>query len=188
LQAEKSRGWEAGLRGRSNDDQFSAQLSYFDIEVKDIIDFDNATFRLLNRSRLISRGVELELTWQPVNWLEWRAGAIYNETTFRGATQAPPNRSKWRGSSELVWKPLDTIEIGLRVLAVSSSKASSFHTGARVHTLGGYERVDLRVGWQPRDFVEVFFEIENLTDRTYREAVGFEAPGIGPRLGVTLRY
>ena len=76
----------------------------------------------------------------------------------------------------------------MRVLAVGSSKASAAGIGGRVVTLNGYERVDVRVGWTPREWLSVFFEIENLTNATPREAVGFEAPGIAPRVGMTLRH
>jgi outer membrane cobalamin receptor len=189
LRSEKSRGWEVGLRGHAFDGRVSAQLSYFDLEVDDLIDFDNSGFvpRLVNRDRLISRGVELEVDWKAFDHLVWRGGVTYNPTDFDGTSLQPQNRSRWRGFSELRLEPVRTFEIGLRLLLVGSMKASSLHTGCRVVTLNGYERIDLRVGWQPRDWIELSFEIENLTDRTYREAVGFEAPGIGPRVGVTLR-
>ena len=78
--------------------------------------------------------------------------------------------------------------MSLRVFAVSSLKASSFATGSDVTTLAGYERVDLRVTYLHENWLDVFVEIENLTDRTYREAVGFESPGIAPRAGITLRH
>jgi outer membrane receptor protein involved in Fe transport len=73
------------------------------------------------------------------------------------------------------------------LLLVGPVKASSFQTGDRQLTLNGYGRVDFRAGWTPCDDLELFFEIQNLTDRTYREAVGFEAPGIAPRVGLVWR-
>ena len=187
LLVEKSRGWEVGLRTHAWDRRVSAQISYFDLVVKDLIDFDSAAFELVNRGRLVSRGVELELEWRALEWLRTRGGATFNPTDFEGTSMAPQNRSRWRGFGELVLMPRPSLEVALRFLAVSSVKASSFQTGDRVLTLAGYERIDLRVGWQARDGLELFFEIENLTDNTHREAVGFESPGIAPRVGLTLR-
>jgi iron complex outermembrane receptor protein/vitamin B12 transporter len=190
LNAEQSRGWEVGLRGSGLGGRLSGQLSYFDIEVENLIDFDNTGFvpRLVNRQELVSRGIELELTWQPLEWLRSRGGLTFNPTDFDGTSREPENRSRWRGFIELDLRPLPSIGASLRVLAVSSVKASSFHTGPRQITLAGYERIDVRLDWQPRDWIELFVEIENLSDRTYREAVGFESPGISPRAGASLRF
>ena len=188
LRLEESRGWEVGIRGRSEEGELSGQLSYFDLEVKDIIDFDTTTFGLRNRSRLISRGVEVEVAWQPLEWLGGRGGATFNPTDFKNTSREPENRSRWRGYGEIVVTPTPTLEMTLRVLAVSSVKASSFDTGGRVVTLAGYERLDARIAWDAKEWLEIFLEIENLTDRTPREAVGFESPGIAPRVGFVFRH
>jgi vitamin B12 transporter len=187
LDPEESRGWEVGLRASSRDGHLRGQMSYFDIEVKDLIDFDAASFSLVNRGRLISRGVEIETSWQARDWVHFLGSVTFNPTDFEGTSLQPENRPKWRGFGELRLGPVHDVEFKLRVLAVGSSKASSFATGARQITLAGYERIDVRIGWTPRDWVELFFEIQNLSDRTYREAVGFESPGIAPRIGLTLR-
>lgn len=188
LLVEKSRSWEVGLRGRAFGDRLRGQLSYFDIQVSDIIIFDASEFRLRNESRLISRGVEIEFEWEARDWLELRGGVTFNPTDFEGTSVSPENRSRWRGFGELTLTPVDRFEMSLRVFAVSSIKASSFATGSRVTTLAGYERVDLRMTYLHENWLDIFVEIENLTDRTYREAVGFESPGIAPRAGVTLRH
>jgi hypothetical protein len=117
-----------------------------------------------------------------------RGGITYNPTDFENTSLSPENRSRWRGFAHLNVRPLDQIEMSLRVLAVSSSKASSFQTGNRVITLAGYERVDVRVTYQPQKWLEAFVEIQKLTNQTHREAVGFESPGIAPRLGLTIRH
>ncbi|MAG32347.1 MAG: hypothetical protein CL908_15810 [Deltaproteobacteria bacterium] len=188
LLVEKSHGWELGVRGQALGGRIAGQISYFDIRVKDIIVFDTSVFRLRNERRLISRGVELELGWRPSDWAGLRGGVTFNPTDFEGTSSSPENRSRWRGFGEIVLRPTPTVEVGVRMLGVGPSKASSFHTGNRVMTLAGYERVDLRLAWLPTDWLDLIFEIENLTDRTYREAVGFEAPGIAPRAGATIRY
>ncbi len=187
LRNETSRGFEIGLRGVALDGRLRAQLGYFDLVVRNLIDFDDATFRLLNRSRLVSRGVELEFDWRVNGWLELRGGVTFNDTNFAGTGGPnPENRPRWRGFATAVARPFERIELTLRVLGQSSVRASSFRTGGRVDRSGGYERIDLRVAWRARDWLQLFAEVENLSDRTDREAVGFEAPGIAPRIGLTL--
>lgn len=187
LRSEKSRGWEIGARGEILDGRLRGQLSYFDVRVKDLIDFNAATFQLQNRRRLISQGVELELGWQALDWIDLRGGLTWNTTDFRGISDDPLNRPRWRGFATIAVEPTERLELAIRALLVGPSKASSYQTGARELTLAGYERIDIRVGWIATDGIELFVEVENLTNATPREAVGFESPGIAPRAGVILR-
>lgn len=187
LRKETSRGWEIGLRTKSLDGKVRAQLSYFDLRVRDLITFDNQAFSLANQQRLISHGVELEIDWQPDDCFEIHGGGTWNHTRFKDSPVNPENRPRWRGFLELRAKPIPTLELTVRAIASSSLKATSFRTQPRVDTLNGYGRLDLRAAWEANDRLELFFEIQNVTDTTPREAVGFESPGIAPRAGITLR-
>ena len=187
LRVEKSRGWEVGVRATALEGRLRGQLNYFEVEVKNLIDFDSATFTLVNRSRLVSRGNEFEFGWQALEWLDLRGGVTFNHTNFAGGGPDPTNRPVWRGYAEFAVEPVQTVELSVRLLAVGSVKATSFRTRSSVSTLSGYERVDVRAAWSPVDWIDLFVEIENLTDRTYRESIGFESPGIAPRAGVTFR-
>ncbi len=187
LRPEKSKGYEIGVRAHALDGRLRGQISYFDLRVKDLIDFNAAAFRLENRQRLISRGAEIELSWRTLDWLDLRAGVTFNPTDFEGTSEAPLNRSRWRGFAAIAVQPTDKIELDLRMLFIGPSKASSFSTGGRIDTLAGYARFDVRASWSVREWIDLFVEIENLTNETHREAVGFESPGIAPRAGVTIR-
>ena len=188
LRKERSRGWEVGVRGRTPDGRLRGQLSYFDLRVRDLIDFDGATNTLVNRSRLISRGIEAEVVWDATAWLSLRAGGTWNYTDFEGSPDAPRSRPRLRGFAEIVGRPTDAVTLTLRVLGVSSIKSASLVTGFAQTTLAGYERVDVRAAWTPCDGLELFAEVGNLTNATPREAVGFESPGIFPRAGLVLRH
>ncbi|MBY0400510.1 TonB-dependent receptor, partial [Myxococcota bacterium] len=132
------------------------------------------------------RGVEVQLDWRPDPIVELVAATSFNPTDFGGTSRAPLNRPRWRGFAELHARPFANWDFLVRVLAVGSSKASAAAIGGRVITLAGYERVDLRATWTPLAGFDVYLEIENATHRTHREAVGFESPGIAPRIGVAL--
>jgi len=187
LRSEKSKGWEIGMRGELLEGRLRGQVSYFDLRVKDLIDFNPALFQLENRQRLVSRGVELELGWKALDWLDLRGGMTFNDTYFQGSGADPLNRPRWRGFGSVVIEPTESLEFTFRALAVGSSKASSFQTGGRVDTLAGYLRLDFRATWAALDWVDLFVEVENFTNTTPREAVGFESPGIAPRAGIMLR-
>lgn len=186
LGIERSQGFEAGLRYRSAADRLGAQLGYFDLEVENLHDFDAQLFRIVGRGRLVSRGVEAQIDWRPQPIFELVAAASFNPTDFGGTSRPPLNRPRWRGFVELHARPFADWDFLVRALAVGSSKASAAAIGGRIVTLAGYERVDLRATWSPLAELDVYLEIENATNRTHREAVGFESPGIAPRIGLTL--
>lgn len=186
LAIERGRGWEAGLRYRSVRGDLALQLGYFDLSVENLHDFDAAAFEIVARGRLLSRGVELEAEWSLAPGLSLIGAASFNPTDFGGTSRPPLGRPRWRGFLELHARPFPAWDVQLRALAVGSSKASAAAIDGRVVTLAGYERIDLRITHTPWPGLDVFFEIENLSDRTAREAVGFESPGIAPRIGLAL--
>ena len=189
LRVEKSRSYEIGSRATWQEGRLRGQLSYFEIKVRDPVTFVSAPPRLVNANPLVSRGVELELGWQALEWLDLRGGVTFNYTNFSGTGGPDPeNRPAWRGFAAVVMRPTETLELELRASARSSFQASSFQTDGRVDTLNGTERIDVRAAWTPLPWMDLFVEIENLTNATPREAVGFESPGIAPRAGAVLRF
>ena len=71
---------------------------------------------------------------------------------------------------------------------VALADLAALVTGFAEQTLHGYERLDVRVGWTPCESLEIFAEVENVTNATPREAIGFESPGVFPRAGIVLRH
>ena len=69
LRSETSNGVDVGLRyQRPSAHGLSAELSVFHVDYEDLIDFDFATFRLVNRSEVTADGAELRLGWQAEHW------------------------------------------------------------------------------------------------------------------------
>lgn len=188
LGIERSQGWEVGVRYGEPGDLLSAQIGYFDLEVEGLHDFDAELFRIVARGRLVSRGAEVELHLRPAEWLGIDGAMSFNPTDYGGTSLPPLNRPRWRGFVELHAKPHADWDVMLRALVVGPSKATAagLDFGSKTITLAGYERIDWKTTWTALEGFDVFFEIENLTNRTHRESVGFESPGISPRVGVAL--
>jgi len=186
LKAERSEGWEVGLRSRLFGERVFGRLAYFDIEVKNLIDF--ADGKLINQSRVLSRGVEVEVEIRFSRRLSLGRSATFNPTDIVGSSDELPQRPRWQGELHVFGRPLEgleSLELGLRVLFVGDSQDFSIPTGDR--TLENYSKVNVTASWQPHDRVKLLLAIENLFDAEYQEAVGFPAVGIYPRVGVELR-
>ena len=79
LVPEKSKGWDVGLERAFWDGRVHGSVTYFELRVKNLIDFDPDLFLLVNRSKVRSRGVEMELSVRPHDDVELTGNATYND-------------------------------------------------------------------------------------------------------------
>ncbi len=191
LRPERSNGFDASVRQSLWDDRLNARLTYFDIDVDNLIDFNATTFRLENLASATSRGAELELTALPLETLELTVHTTYVDASGRSegddGSLRLRNRPRWRGGFGATWSPLDSVEAHLQALFVGDSIDTAAPTGDERVRLSGYHRLDLALAWQAADWVSLFVAIDNLTDSDYEEVLGFPAVGIRPRAGIELQ-
>jgi len=187
LVPEHSKGWDVGLSRSFWKDRVDARITYFEIHVRDLIDFvPEPQPHLLNRSSVRSRGVEFELNARLLESLALDGNLTFTDTDIRHTSDELLNRPRWQGALTLVWTPLDGVTLRLAALIVGAVKDASVPTGGQ--TLDPWGRVDLSAAWRVRKHVSVYLEIDNLLDASYEELIGFRAPGIRPRAGVIARF
>jgi vitamin B12 transporter len=154
------RGWRAGLTG-------------FDNRLRNLIDFDFATFSNVNVGRARSRGVEVTLGWQSER-LALRLGATRLDAEDRDSGLPLLRRPRESASVVLTARPgawtlnLTTRHVGARadVDPVTFARRDN----------PGYTRLDLAAQWRLDERWAPYLRIENLADREYSEALGFPAP------------
>jgi vitamin B12 transporter len=185
LKSERSWGWDFSASRSFWKDRLEGRLTYFEGEVKDLIDFDSALRQLVNRDKVTSKGVEFELSTKIFDFLELEGHLTYTKTDIVDSPVNLLNRPRWRGGWTLTWKPAEAVLVRVVSLAVGKVKDSSIPTGAR--TLDSWLRVDLSATWRYREHLSFYLKIDNLLDANYEETLGFRAPGIRPRAGVMWR-
>jgi vitamin B12 transporter len=182
LDVEKSVGWDVGADVVFWDRRVRLNVTYFEIRVKDLIDFDFASFQLVNRDRVSSKGVEIgfgaDLPWN----LSLSGSVTRARTKIRNSSARLRRRPGWRASGGLRWSPHERASVGLDALWVGSVHDESNPTGPV--KLGDYVRFDARGEVRVWRDVSVYLAIDNLFDESYQEAVGVPAMGIRPRAGV----
>ncbi|MFP6663141.1 MAG: TonB-dependent receptor [Deltaproteobacteria bacterium] len=186
LVPERSRGWDLGVGWEFLDARANASLTYFDLDVENLIDFNSDTFLLENLAQVESNGVEAELRLEPIAGVAITAHATWNDVRDSETGTRLLNRPKWRGGLGLLWQVNHAVETRLQALFVGPLPAESVPTG--VVTLGAYQRVDLAISWQALPWLQVYITIDNLLDQRFQEEVGIPAPGIRPRAGVQARF
>jgi outer membrane receptor protein involved in Fe transport len=186
LDPERSEGFDVSVGRSFWGGRIAARATYFDIEVKDLIDFDPGPPPLLvNRSKIESHGFEMELRADPFPWLGFTGSVTHTVTDIKESSADLLNRPRWQGNLSLVWNPFPAVTLRTVALFVGPVKDSSIPTGP--DTLDSWTRVDFSTVWRLDEHLSVFLEIDNLLDADYEEAIGFPASGIRPRAGVQWR-
>jgi iron complex outermembrane receptor protein/vitamin B12 transporter len=186
LRPETSRSVDAGVTQTLWEKRVTIGATYFYNDFDDLIDFDFATFRLVNLRAVTTAGVEMSLQVRPWAVLGFAAHLTYVTTDIKGSTDTLRNRPQWRGGFTLHGRPWPALEMNLTALFVGETRDASIPTDTV--TLDAYTRVDLAVNWTINATWLAFLTVDNLFDERYEEFVGFPAPGINPRLGIQARF
>jgi vitamin B12 transporter len=148
-----------------------------------LIDFDFATFRLVNRSHVRIDGVETSLEYRPIDTLS--LAATWTQSHFEVADDARLlYRPKSYGGVDVNWQPNDEWNVFADVHWSAKRHGSSVPTGDR--DLDSYERVNLSISRRLAAAAKIYFNLDNALDSSYEDAVGFPTRGIQARLGFTL--
>ncbi len=182
LDPEKSKGWDVGFDLRLWDGRFLLTATWFEIRVEDLIDFDFATFQLVNRNEVTSKGLEIGLlAFLPYD-LTFNGSVTRVRTNIVDSETRLRRRPGWRTSADLQWTPHERLELGITAVWVGSVYDESNPTG--LVKLDDYVRFDFRSEVRVWREVSLYLAIDNLFDAHYQEAVGTPSMGIRPRAGV----
>jgi vitamin B12 transporter len=172
LQPEDSRSAELGLEHVAGGWRFVA--TGFENRLRNLIDFDFATFRDVNVGRARTRGVEAEVGFR------------------RGIVDASVNGT---------WLDTEDLATGLELLRRPRRSANAVLTarpGGWTLSLVGryvgeradvdpvtfartvnpsYTRFDVAARWKALSWLSPYARVENVGDQAYRQALGFPSPG-----------
>lgn len=184
LTPETADSWDVGITWNSIDN-FDLYAAYFSNTYHDLIDFDAATFRFVNRKQVDSKGLELQVNWKPINTLTLSAHSSYTDLNLKNSDSQLLGRPEWRVGSAAIWQTAPNWDMRLDLQWSGEQYASSLYTGESViEKLDDYYRLDWNISWQASDRLSIKFAVDNLLDERYYTAVGFQAPGRLMRLAL----
>lgn len=186
LRVETSETFEVGVEQAFAQRTMVASLTVFNTDYEDLIDFDFATFRLVNRSRVQIDGIEAAFTWQATPTLNARMHATVTDIELDDSMAQLLYRPEEYGGVQATWRWQDRWSAHAQLQYVGERAGSSVPTGDR--TLGSYHRVDVAVSHDFSDRLTLFGAVDNLFDKDYQEALGFPDAGIQVRFGATMSF
>ncbi len=187
LLPERSRTSEVGITRFFDAHRLKLDLALFDNLFHNEIDFDNNTFKFVNRSEVSGRGGEIEATYEASAVWRVRAEATYVQVDPKDSGIPIRQRPKWRGSFELTARPAADWTLSATVLSVAPTFDTTVISPPSLY-LGGYTRLDVNAGWQTTQQLRLYLAVDNVLDHRIEEAYGFLESGITPRAGFRYRF
>ncbi len=184
LVPEKSRGIEIGATQSLRESSLTLSATYFSNQYINAIDFQEVPVpKLVNRSEITTEGIEAAIHFKAGRRLDLSSHLTYLETDIKGVEEVLRNRPKWRGGITVQWRPLSSLVVNADVLYIGKVSDSSIPTDDP-DLVGDYTRINFAVTWTASPTWHYFLVVDNLLDEDYEEAIGFQAPGINPRIGL----
>jgi len=162
------------------------EFSVFHNDYENLIDFDPERFTNVNRSRVVTQGVEASGRVAIGRALEVEAHLTYMNTDIRDSDARLRGRPEWRGGVVANWRLNDAWALTASLLALDRVYDASIPTGGVF--LDGYRRLDLAASYRYSESLRLGLAVDNLLDESYFEAVGFPAAGIRARINATYGF
>ncbi len=170
LLPETTEGFDLGVQQRLGDSDVTLDLTWFDIDFDQLIEFDLTSFTFGNVARASSSGAEFTLRYRPDISTSLEFSHTWNRTEDEATGNPLARRPKNRTTAVAQLQPTERFTVAVMAAFVSDRIDSD---GA---VMDDYTKVDLHLsyGWSP---FKPFVRIENALDEDYFEVPGFVTPG-----------
>lgn len=187
LKPEEADGWDAAVFTDLLDGKLRAELGYFSIDTKNLIDFDPITNAYGNIAKAKSEGVEFSLSYAITDALTLVGNYTYtdatNEVTGAQLIRIPENAAY----AEVDWRVTEKLNLTLTGRYNSSEDDVDPNTFLGT-TNKSWTTLDLAARYAVTDKLEVYGRVENLTDEDYQDVAGYGEPGAAVYGGVRVRF
>lgn len=179
LSPERSRGFDVGVT--SSFFGLQSDVTYFETNYKNLINFNTETFTPENISCAKVKGIETRLALKEFEWIEPYVTYTYldSENNETGASLA--RRAKHQGGMGFAFIPIEKLKLNTNAFYIASRKDSG---GAK---MDDYFIVSGTAQYEVYDGIEPYIRVQNLFDRDYEEIPGYGTPGASVFVGFEVR-
>lgn len=170
LLPETTEGYDLGVQQRLGDSGVTLDLTWFDIDFDQLIEFDLTSFTFGNVARASSSGAEFTLRYRPGVSTSLEVSHTWNRTEDKATRNPLPRRPKNRTTAVAQLQPTERFAAAVMAAFVSDRIDSD------ATVMDDYTKVDLHLSYS-LTWLRPFVRIENLLDEDYFEVPGFVTPG-----------
>jgi len=192
LKPETSTGWDAGLEQRLDLWGLSADATWFDNDIHDLIDGytdANYVFHYANTGHARTYGVETSLLAQPLSTLDLKLAYTWlrtNDLTNGGELLRRPHHTV---SGTATWRPVADVSTFATLTWIGARNDDDFAFGAPpIVRLSPYTLLSFGGAWQATENLQLYARMTNALDRHYEEVFGYGTPGRAAYAGVRVSF
>jgi vitamin B12 transporter len=184
LLPEKVTGLDAGMQHRFG--RLTLSGTYYYNLFSNLIDFSATTFRLVNRTRVRTQGVETDASLSVGHGIQVRAWGSTLDWKIESSNEPLRDEPDWQAGFSVDTKLPKQIRASSTTVWVG--RRFDFQLPApTIDSVGGYSTTNLVLGYDGFRRIGLFARADNLFDHRFHEYLGFPNPGISCQVGVTYR-
>jgi vitamin B12 transporter len=186
LQPEYSQSFDLGIEHIFPRPRVKVSATYFHNSMTSLVDFDSTVFKLINRTNVLTQGVEFASSYQVTRALEVGGEFSYLNWSLENTTQPLRYVPRWRGGMDVDWRINRRLHSRVETLLVG--RRHDFQIPVQsIETVGGYSTANLILNYEVNDALSAHVRVENLFNSAYHEYIGFPNPGAYVRAGFSYR-
>jgi iron complex outermembrane receptor protein/vitamin B12 transporter len=185
LRPERSKNAELTLAHRIDTDGSMAQVSVFQTDYEDLVDFDGTTFTNINRGKVVVKGVEPELKLYITPRWRVQANATLLQIEERDGRQPLRNRPE-RQAHAATWYELNDQHAVFAAVRHSGGFLDRSNPTGDIN-MPGFTVVDIGYTFTYGP-MRVRLSLDNVLDKDYEQFVGFPAQGRRARAEVRATF
>lgn len=186
LRPEHANSFDAGVEQGIEPARVTLSATYFRNDFKDLVDFNSATFHLMNRSHALVQGVEFAANYALNNNVHFGLDFSYMTWILRDSVQPLRNIPHGNGGIHLDWR--FSPRFRARIESQWMGRRYDFQTPVPYDaSVGGYSNTNFSASYDLSRKVSLYLRADNLFDSKYHEYIGFPNPGAVARIGAQYR-
>jgi vitamin B12 transporter len=188
LRPETDLGWDAGLEQALFSSSLRFGVTYFRIDIKNLIDTSPDGRTYANIGRAVSNGAESFVAYQPTKSLTLRLDHTFTQARDEIAHLTLLRRPKNKESLVTLWQATDRLLLTATVLSVSSSVDGNRDFSIPRLNASPYTSVGLAGSFDLTKNWALTARVTNLFDRHYQDPYGFDQPTLSAFAGIKAKF
>lgn len=188
LRPETDLGWDAGFEQALFNSSLRFGITYFRIDIKNLIDTSPNGTTYANIGRAFTNGAESFVAYEPIKSLTVRVDYTFTQATDEIAHLTLLRRPKNKESLVTLWQATDRLLLTATVLSVSSWVDGNRDFSIPRLNASPYTTVDLAGSFDLSKNWALTARVANLFDRHYQNPYGFDQPTLGAFAGIKAKF
>ena len=188
LRPETDLGWDAGFEQALLSNSLRFGMTYFHINIKNLIDTSADGTTYANIGRALTDGVESFIAYQPMKTLTLRLDYTFTQATDDIAHLTLLRRPKNKESLVTAWQATDRLQLSATLLSVSSWVDGNRDFSISRLNASPYTTLDVASSYSLTKNWALTARVNNLLNRHYQNPNGFDQPTFGAFAGINAKF